>query len=673
MTRYFFILLCVFTWNFSLHAQNTNISGVINSYVKVNQLGAGNCIDTLYVTSTANFSVDDTVLLIQMQGATIDVTNNSNFGTILSFNDAGNYEFSTVKTVSAGYVVLENKLLKTFSVSGSLQLVRVPSYVNVTVTATLTSTPWNGQIGGILAFFASGTVTLNANMDASGKGFRGGMASSNYYLAFFSSYAFNYNTGRGGEKGEGISILPGTLTAGRGASSNGGGGGNDINTGGGGGGNAGGGGHGGNNFFAPALLWGEGGKALSSAINIDRIFLGGGGGGGHQNNSEGSAGEDGGGIIFVSANAIIGNNNQIRSNGNSVTTAAGIDGAGGGGGGGTIILDVSSFTGNLQVNVNGGKGGDQFYVPQCHGNGGGGGGGVILKSGTTAFPGNVTTSILGGAKGNGQCNGTINDALVGGVGMIKLSFDLISNPILVANAGTDKTICSGDSIQLGIMPQAGYDYLWSNGAGTQSNPYVAPIVTTTYILTVSAQGLCALTATDTDTIVVTVLSAPQASFTYSFDCDGLTTTFINTSSLTTNSIWDFGDGSFSSEENPAHVFEEPGFYEVMLVVNAGSNCADTSIMTVIIDDVSIEGLFIPNAFTPNNDGRNDYFEIKSEALCEMMNIKIFNRWGQQVFESDNKYFRWDGKLNGAEVPDGVYYYIFNGRINNLTGSVSIFR
>ena len=257
--------------------------------------------------------------------------------------------------------------------------------------------------------------------------------------------------------------------------------------------------------------------------------------------------------------------------------------------------------------------------------------------------------------------------------MIKLSFDLNSNPTITANAGIDKIICEGDSIQLGIMPQVGYNYLWSSGAGTQSNPYVAPTVTTTYILTVSSLGLCALTATDTDTIVVTVLSAPHASFSYSFDCDGLTTSFLNTSSIASNSEWNFGDGSFSFAENPVHVYEEPGSYPVMLVVNAGNNCSDTVLASVIIDDSSIDGLLIPNAFTPNNDGQNDYFEIKSETLCEMINIKIFSRWGQQIFESENRNFKWDGKHNGADVPDGVYYYIFKGRIKKLTGSVSVFR
>ncbi|MBK6641285.1 MAG: hypothetical protein IPG39_08610 [Bacteroidetes bacterium] len=169
--------------------------------------------------------------------------------------------------------------------------------------------------------------------------------------------------------------------------------------------------------------------------------------------------------------------------------AAGIDGAGGGGGGGTIILDVSSFTGNLQLNVNGGKGGDQFYIPQCHGNGGGGGGGVILKSGLTGFPVNVTTSILGGVKGNGQCNGTIHDAVDGGVGLIKVAFNLNFSPVPSAAAGIDKTICEGESIQLGSLPQPGLNYLWNNGAGTLPNPVVSPSVTTTYILTVTSVGL----------------------------------------------------------------------------------------------------------------------------------------------------------------------------------------
>ncbi|MBP9083175.1 MAG: PKD domain-containing protein [Bacteroidia bacterium] len=988
MARIFYILSCLAFWSIPVYSQNTNISGVINHYVKVNQLGGGNCIDSLYVTSTAGFSVDDTVLLIQMKGATIDVSNTSNFGSVLNHGNSGNYEFSTVKSVSTGSLVLNTKLLNSYTATGSLQLVRVPSYTNVTVTGTLTAAPWNGQIGGVLALFASGSVTLNANIDVNGKGFRGGNASLNYYSAFFNSYAFNYNTGRGGEKGESIADIPSTLTAGRGACANGGGGGNDINTGAGGGGNHGTGGHGGNNYFSSTFLWGEGGMSLSSAINSNRIFLGGGGGGGHQNNSEGSDGEDGGGIVFVSASAIIGNGNQIRSQGNSVAIAAGIDGAGGGGGGGTIILDVSSFTGNLQLNVNGGKGGDQFYIPQCHGNGGGGGGGVILKSGLTGFPVNVTTSILGGVKGNGQCNGTIHDAVDGGVGLIKVAFNLNFSPVPSAAAGIDKTICEGESIQLGSLPQPGLNYLWNNGAGTLPNPVVSPSVTTTYILTVTSVGLCPLTATDT--VTITVLPSALASFTYSFDCSGLAVTFTNTSPMLSNSYWNFGDGVLSSTMSPVHVFpdtgdynvqlvisnsfgcidtiiqnihvgpsldpvssfsysivnceqeviltstslndstliwdfgdgttgnspnvlhsfalpgtytislialnscgsdtfeveitinpnsipiaafsldttwcsnivsfydsslnttgwfwdfgdgsssssqspfhtyadsgsydisliasnscgadtltsqlnlmnfempnasftyveqlcdpsvsfvnlsefydsiswylgdgttsfdtsfihlyqdagsynvlliaenecgidsliqvveinaiqqpeanfsfslnectklvnffdsslnefswnwyfgdggtsfeqnpiyeyQQSGFYEVMLIVNEGTICADTAQRTLIIDENSIAGLFIPNVFTPNNDGLNDLFELKYTELCDEISIKIYNRWGQQVFQSDNKQFKWDGKFKGKDVPDCVYYYIFKGKVSTRSGSITIIR
>ncbi|MBK8876941.1 MAG: gliding motility-associated C-terminal domain-containing protein [Bacteroidetes bacterium] len=56
-----------------------------------------------------------------------------------------------------------------------------------------------------------------------------------------------------------------------------------------------------------------------------------------------------------------------------------------------------------------------------------------------------------------------------------------------------------------------------------------------------------------------------------------------------------------------------------------------------------------------------------------MSIKIFNRWGQQVFLSDNKQFKWDGKHNGVNVPEGVYYFILYSRIDKLTGTVSVFR
>ncbi|GAB4330004.1 MAG: hypothetical protein OHK0038_04210 [Flammeovirgaceae bacterium] len=78
---------------------------------------------------------------------------------------------------------------------------------------------------------------------------------------------------------------------------------------------------------------------------------------------------------------------------------------------------------------------------------------------------------------------------------------------------------------------------------------------------------------------------------------------------------------------------------------------------VIIEEItSVE---IPDAFTPNNDGLNDTFQVIAKAL-KNFKIEIFDRWGHLVFASENTLNQWDGKVNGADAPSGVYVYIVSG-------------
>ena len=80
----------------------------------------------------------------------------------------------------------------------------------------------------------------------------------------------------------------------------------------------------------------------------------------------------------------------------------------------------------------------------------------------------------------------------------------------------------------------------------------------------------------------------------------------------------------------------------------------TSVAKVSAKEIATEE-FVPNVFTPNNDGYNDFFELKSEGLKEVSG-SIFNRWGQEVFKFNSADDKWDGKYNGALVNDGVYFY-----------------
>ena len=86
-------------------------------------------------------------------------------------------------------------------------------------------------------------------------------------------------------------------------------------------------------------------------------------------------------------------------------------------------------------------------------------------------------------------------------------------------------------------------------------------------------------------------------------------------------------------------------------------------------------LVIPNAFSPNNDGINDVWDIPNLRDYPGSTVQIFNRSGQLVFTSNGYNKPWDGKYLGAPLPIGTYYYIIDPRngIKTLSGSITILR
>ena len=493
-------LLTSFLFPVLSFCQTTNVSGVINTYTKVVKFNSGICIDTIFVSSINGFSIGDIALIIQMKGAKIDTTDTQNFGKVTDIGSCGNYEFAEVKKIGDNYLVLRSRLQRAYSITGSVQLVRVPKYINAKVAGDITALPWDGSVGGIVALYTTGSINLGANIDVTGKGYRAGKASLSFYLDWFPNFRFPFSSGRGGQKGEGIADYETKFEAGRGPNANGGGGGNDINSGGGGGSNFGSGGHGGNNELSPSILWGEGAVSLSNSILNRKLFLGGGGGGAHQNDGKGTSGENGGGLIFIKSNSIIGNGYSILANGNSVIPGSTIDGAGGGGAGGSILIDTKNISGVLKLEAKGGAGGNQFYLPQCHGNGGGGGGGVIAKPQSLNLSPIVEFNLSGGKRGEGQCNGTTNDATDGNNGSIVT--DSITLPKLpVAEGGQDKSICRGDSVKIGLTPDDNFLSTWVNH-GQNPQPFVHPINTSSYVLEVRQKNTCPIVSRDTIRVFV---------------------------------------------------------------------------------------------------------------------------------------------------------------------------
>lgn len=417
----------------------TNIGGTVNTYVDVTAVGI--CPNKISVSNSAGFTAGNSVILIQMQGATMDESNSSSFGNISSYNSAGLWEKLVIHSVAGNTITFTRNLLNTYNISGKVQMILMPTYANANVNSTLTGAAWNGTTGGVIAIEVTGTLTLNSDIDATGIGFRGGantqVCPATCFSGFaWSAYYYGVPDSRGAYKGEGIASTISGKQLGKGKQVNGGGGGNDHNNGGGGGGNYSNGGVGGNNDVTPAASchghsqFGIAGLGLNYSDKL-HLFLGGGGGAGHGNNGntggcpgDGGSGEggDGGGLVIIFANSILGNDFSIISAGTDGGGATG-DGAGGGGAGGVIFLIVPTFTSNLVINVTGGDGGNtnNTVSNKCFGPGGGGGAGLILSN--VSLPGNVATLLTGGMAGFvtnsvNACNNTHTTATDGSLGVV---------------------------------------------------------------------------------------------------------------------------------------------------------------------------------------------------------------------------------------------------------------
>lgn len=434
--------------------------------------------DRVTVNNVAGFTTGDTVLLIQMQGVKILTAPLNTYGTPDSkFGEPGAYEFLIIEsvTVATKEIVFLNNILSSYDPNGNIQLIKVPYYNSATVTSTLTSNSWDPltKTGGVLALIVGRTLKLNADIDLSGKGFKGGKDTlstgncTDQVQANLQDY-YPYSYMNAGFKGEGAAIHDnnGTLlfpfaAKGLGQNWTGGGGGNGRYSGGGGGGNIGPGGVGGNEdcTIAPAP-GGNGGFSSINALLPDRIYLGGGGGASTSQTGLSPSGGDGGGIIIIIADTIIGNGGKIVSNGGHGGNAIINAGSGGGGAAGSIALSVRSYgAADLGFSVDGGEGGGN---PAGFGEGGGGGGGLLWLSKDVTPNVNVTFS-------NGAAGGP--SAFPGSIGGKKLGFAAILNGFLYNSVRSSVSGDLTDSICSNMLPRqisgtnpvggtAPYTYFW---------------------------------------------------------------------------------------------------------------------------------------------------------------------------------------------------------------------
>lgn len=218
---------------------------------------------------------------------------------------------------------------------------------------------------------------------------------------------------------------------------------------------------------------------------------------------------------------------------------------------------------------------------------------------------------------------------------------------------------------------------WNFGAGAV--PPTATGATATTVFPGTGANTVTVTVTDngctgTFTGQVVVYAQPDAFYTVdppSPQPVGTDPAFVNASNgngaTITDLVWSVGDAVTASGAAWVWVDAPPGEHPVTLTVTTADGCTD-SYTTIYV--ITPEDIIIPNVFSPNNDGSNDFFVIENIRFYRNQ-LTIFNRWGQVVFEAANYRDQWAGR----DLPDGTYYYVLrltdSGR--EFTGHVTILR
>lgn len=235
----------------------------------------------------------------------------------------------------------------------------------------------------------------------------------------------------------------------------------------------------------------------------------------------------------------------------------------------------------------------------------------------------------------------------------EVTITILSPPLLVSLLD-EIEMCVGDSVLLTASSTGGFGdhyYYWPHsGETTQSVWIKADEATRIYVI---VKDDCQTFQVQEYTEVSVV--QPKADFEIVTEplYIGLPITFENLSQGANSYFWNFGDGSTSTDVHPNNIYDEKDRYNVMLIAEDNNGCLDTIVKPIrILDEVYI---YVPNSFTPDGKNENNTFSISTIGVVEF-GIRIFNRWGQLVFESKDPDFVWDAYFGDTPVRDGTYIW-----------------
>ena len=261
---------------------------------------------------------------------------------------------------------------------------------------------------------------------------------------------------------------------------------------------------------------------------------------------------------------------------------------------------------------------------------------TVAPSVTTTYVVTVTDS----------CGSTSKDSVVVTV------IPYVPMSLVISN---DTMVCPGEPVPLKVIASGGVPkmkggnpyYLYNWGMDSTNSSTVVYPTSGSYVWVIVTDS-CGNSVRDS---VAVGIITPTANFNLEYISD-FEIQF--TDSSFTDIVkwdWDFDDGSRSTEKNPKHLFEDMKIHDIKLVVTSNLGCSDSIVKTIIPPMF----IYLPNAFTPNGDGLNDFFFGKGIGITEY-ELLIFDRWGELIFTSTDPDYQWNGKWQNNPCEQGVYVY-----------------
>jgi len=275
--------------------------------------------------------------------------------------------------------------------------------------------------------------------------------------------------------------------------------------------------------------------------------------------------------------------------------------------------------------------------------------GVVYQSacagcgGTSNFP--VTATAWSTTNRSSNCNNAV----------FKIDFQ---TPNVIAYASTTGVLGCAPLTYTFINGSANAaSYKWDFGDGSAIDTAKAPSHTFvkggTYTVKIIATNPLSCNLMDSSTVQVVVKPGPYIKFgpDIQMECDSLKGIKLDAGNPGSTYLWSSGDTTETI------VPKSIGQYWVKVTYSGCSSTDTINLLGVPIPD-GIKTL-VPNVFSPNGDGKNDVLKITYQWTVTEFNIKIYNRWGLQVFESNDINNSWNGKIDGHDADDGTYYYILS--------------